>query len=552
MAKSEKFDLRIRAKDEASPVINKVKGSIKAFAVSLAVAGAAAAAFLKASIEAAIATEKAYADLAGTVKRSGGVWRDVEQDVRAFTGEMQTLTGVADETFAKGIQMFINYGLSGKEAFDTVRVVTDAAISQGVSIERQFRFFAEALGNSVIALKKYGVTLDLTQTNAEQFKDAIAQINRQFGGAAADRMHTTGVQLDLLVQQFGDLQEVIGLALLPVLLPMVESLSSLFLVLSTGHDTAANTVITLQSMNTAWRQQQLAASDAGKAIDEWLNSLSFVKSTEQANAEFTKRAEAFLADLADTTKTATKETAAMTSAMSSFSESLANVADQTNVALGSVANLGTAFMAFGDSAGSALDEINSKLSAGFLDIPVPDLAGFDFGPDLEFDLSEPLRRAQKELAEYSDAWLQTISDNASLWDRTTGQMDSSFSSFTDSLVDNMFGARLELQDVFKGIASDFIKFVLQEILRATARRAAFSILSSILPGFGPALQFGGSVGVVPFAPTTASASNGPTGKVVNINIEGNVIESTQFVRETLIPALQEANAFDVETFGPRG
>lgn len=257
----DRYSVLFGAKDKMSGPLKSMGGSLAKFAGGF-IAFAAVTKLLKASIQAAAETQKAYAQLAGTVKRAGVVWESVSGIMRRFTGEMQNLTGIADETFSKGIQMFIDYGFSGKEAFRLVRIATDIAISRNEKLERTFKFLTEAAGNSAISLKKYGVTLDLTQTNAEQFADAMNQVEKTFSGAAAAQRDTATVQFAAMSESFGDMLEAIGkfattAGVVDVIKDMTSALSKWRVILLGTDDDVERLTVTLN--RRLERQKELLA-----------------------------------------------------------------------------------------------------------------------------------------------------------------------------------------------------------------------------------------------------------------------------------------------------
>lgn len=222
--RSEKVQIVVGAKDKASSTLSKVKNQI--IGIGAAYMGWRAVSGILSSItKAGMEHEKVWTEVAGALKRHGHEVDKGIKSIQKFADEMQTLTGISDETIGKGVQLFIDYGASIDEAKDTMKVAADLAAGSGMDMKAAVDLMAKAQVGYTGTLSRYGIILDESIPKNEKFAAAIAQINQKFGGAAADRMDTTAVKVSLLSEKFGDLQEELFKIGAPALLGGVEFLT---------------------------------------------------------------------------------------------------------------------------------------------------------------------------------------------------------------------------------------------------------------------------------------------------------------------------------------
>lgn len=219
--RSEKVQIVVSAKDKAKGTLSNLKGQV--IAIGAAYMGWRAVSGILSSItKAGMEHEKVWTEVAGALKRQGHEIDNNLKSIKKFSDEMQTLTGVSDEVFGKGIQLFVDYGATIDEAKDTMRVAADLAAGSGMEMSAAVDLLAKAQVGYTGTLSRYGIILDESIPKSEKFAAATAQINEKFGGAAADRMDTTAVKMSLLTESFGDLQEEIFKFGAPALLDAIE------------------------------------------------------------------------------------------------------------------------------------------------------------------------------------------------------------------------------------------------------------------------------------------------------------------------------------------
>lgn len=209
MANREIIDIIINAKDHASKVLQNLKSSIIGIgAAYLTLRGGAE--ILKATVGAAIESEKVYDALSDAIERHGGSWKNVETKVRNFTDQLRRTLGVSDEVVAQGLQKLIDAGLTTAKAMEAMKLATDMAAGAHMDLNSAIDLVAKASVGITRGLAQVNIKMEESGTAAERAEKAFALLNQKFGGAAADAMDTTISKLSLLTGAIGELGESIG------------------------------------------------------------------------------------------------------------------------------------------------------------------------------------------------------------------------------------------------------------------------------------------------------------------------------------------------------
>ena len=219
--RNEKIKLTISAKDKAgkklSSIQKKIVGIGAAYLGWKAVTG-----IISGITKAGIEHEKVWTDVTASLKRHNLAVDSTIKEIRRFSDEMQTLSGISDEVIGKATQAFIDYGQDAKGAMDTVRVAMDLAAGGSMDLMAAVDLLAKASVGYTGTLSRYGIIIDENIPKAEKFAAAIEQINEKFGGAAQARAETIAVKMALVGQKVGDLKEALFKLFSPTLLTTIE------------------------------------------------------------------------------------------------------------------------------------------------------------------------------------------------------------------------------------------------------------------------------------------------------------------------------------------
>lgn len=190
--------------------INKI-GLIGAAAFAAVGAGA-----LKAAQMAGI-QEQAQIQLAEAMKQAGTFTEAAYQHNLKYASSLQKLTVYGDEQILVGQRMLTNFGVEG-EALDMLTKATlDLASAKGMDLTAAFDLVAKTVGSSTNALTRYGIEVTGAAGSTERAEMAVANITKIFGGAAQAQAGTYLGRITQLKNQWGDIVEKIGFAVIPVI-----------------------------------------------------------------------------------------------------------------------------------------------------------------------------------------------------------------------------------------------------------------------------------------------------------------------------------------------
>jgi hypothetical protein len=182
-------------------------------------------------INAATESEDAVANLDATLRSMGDVTGLSSQQLQDMAGALQQVTRYSDESIINAEAMLLTFGNIGGETFPrATEAMLDLASKFG-SLDQASVMLGKALNDpiaGVSALRRVGVQLTEEQEKSikifmEQGDIASAQavilgeLERQVGGLAEAYGETFAGKLEIFKNRLGEVQEVIGKAIIPIL-----------------------------------------------------------------------------------------------------------------------------------------------------------------------------------------------------------------------------------------------------------------------------------------------------------------------------------------------
>lgn len=207
---SHDMNLIIRAKDQASGIINKTLGDWKTAvtgvgAAYLSMKGAVAT--VEALIMPGMEAEKIWNDVAASIERHG---YSVERNlpiIRQFGSSLQNITGISDELSGKAIQRLLDSNMRLGDTFASVKAAADLAAAKDMDLMAATELLAKASMGVTETLKRYGIVIADNIPKSEKYQAVLDQINQRFGGAAAAQMEASLGKAHRLGEQISDLSE---------------------------------------------------------------------------------------------------------------------------------------------------------------------------------------------------------------------------------------------------------------------------------------------------------------------------------------------------------
>ena len=154
--------------------------------------------------------EMINARLEASLRNQGITSAYVAQELNEYAQSMQRVYGVSDDVIKNGMRLLVNFGVIG----DELKQATNAAyaLSQGLGIDLQsaFQMVARAAEGNTTALSRYGIKVDTTKSQTEQFAQALEQIDAKFGNLADSTASNLITKTNVLKETWGDFQKQVG------------------------------------------------------------------------------------------------------------------------------------------------------------------------------------------------------------------------------------------------------------------------------------------------------------------------------------------------------
>ena len=206
--------------DKAKSGLKGIGESLTKVSRAAGIAASAVGAFgvvaIKSFVTASMEQERALATLGQSIENTGVSFDTVKDKILGTTAALQDKTNFGDEQQIRTLTVLTTILGDVDAAMLALPAVMDAASASGLGMESVAKTMGKALAGQVHQAESVGVTFDKT----EGFTERLAKVLGKVGGVAE-------ANADPFVQlgnDMGDLKETIGKALIPVLLPLVETL----------------------------------------------------------------------------------------------------------------------------------------------------------------------------------------------------------------------------------------------------------------------------------------------------------------------------------------
>ena len=205
------FDYRNKpVKQAKNDILALGKSALKATVgiTSASVAVAKLNRFLRESVQAAIADEKAYRTLGQTLQTAG--FGAVADQVKDFIDAQQLATGVAEDQLIPAYTTLFNTLQSVSAAQKTLTIAQDVALATGKDLNQVTTAFARAAAGNTTALSRLGIGITKAELASSDFVTILTKLETKFGGTTGAVLDTTAVKFDRLRIAVGEAKEEIG------------------------------------------------------------------------------------------------------------------------------------------------------------------------------------------------------------------------------------------------------------------------------------------------------------------------------------------------------
>lgn len=206
---------------------SKISGWAKKAA--LAVGGAFAVTevvqFGKASVEAAAADAEAQAKLAQTLKNVTGATDAQVAANEKFIAGLSKQTAIADDDLRPAMDNLVRGFKDTEQAQRALALATDVSAGTGKDLNTVTTAMMKAANGQTGALSKLGIETKNADGSAKSLDQIMQSMSETFRGQAAKSADSAAGKMRAAKIQFGEFQETVGNALLPVL----SALASFFM-----------------------------------------------------------------------------------------------------------------------------------------------------------------------------------------------------------------------------------------------------------------------------------------------------------------------------------
>lgn len=208
---------------EADKAVKGLQSSVKklAGAAGIGLSTAAVINFGKNAVKAFAENEKSAKRLAGVVRNLG-----LELETPLIEANLDSISkkyGYQGEVLREAFQKLITATGSLTKSQDLLNTSLSISAGSGVDLLTVNQDLANLYVGNTKGLKKYNLGLSNAQLKTLKFEDALALLNKQFKGAAADELTTYSGKMRVLGEAAGNAQETIGGGLVDALMILTGS-----------------------------------------------------------------------------------------------------------------------------------------------------------------------------------------------------------------------------------------------------------------------------------------------------------------------------------------
>jgi hypothetical protein len=206
-----------KAEDDAKKTLGGIDGALSKLKLAAGVVGAALVAafgihaliaFGKSAVEEAMRSEKAWLNLAGTIRAAGGDFESMEHQLRATGLAMQDITTHSDEDYAEALTRLITLTGDVTAATNNMGLVANVAAQFfGGDLAEAAGLVGKVMNGNLMILQRMGI-------HAKNAQEALELLAQRGMGAAERQTHTFSGRLAVLNNLWGEFKEQLGLAMI--------------------------------------------------------------------------------------------------------------------------------------------------------------------------------------------------------------------------------------------------------------------------------------------------------------------------------------------------
>ncbi len=196
-------------------------GRAAAFASTAFIGGAGLTYAIRSSIKQATDQTQILANLRNSLQAAGFSWREYGARIQDATAKTKAASAFDDEALYQSLQLLIRGTGDVNKALKLNALAADVARGRNLGLVQSAQLLVRVNAGQIGSLRRLGIQVDKNATGAQ----ALAQVQRQYAGAAEAYGKTAaGVQARLTVA-IEDTEKAIGRALLPTVVKLETQLA---------------------------------------------------------------------------------------------------------------------------------------------------------------------------------------------------------------------------------------------------------------------------------------------------------------------------------------
>ena len=166
---------------------------------------------LSKAVDSAMEAEKAVLQFNSALALSGQFSESAAAGFEAFASSLERTTGVEDELILSNAALLVSIGkLSGEGLERATKAALDLSRGMQVDVGTAFDIVTKATQGNVMALSRYGLEVNKTDTDAQKFAKTLQFIESRFGGLSTGAINTFEGALTKLRNGYNDIFESAG------------------------------------------------------------------------------------------------------------------------------------------------------------------------------------------------------------------------------------------------------------------------------------------------------------------------------------------------------
>jgi hypothetical protein len=206
---TETLRILINAQDNASAALGKLQNNIVGVGVAWLSWQGAKKAF-DWTIGAAIESERVWAGVTQSIKNTGQSVDRVLPIFQRFSKEIMYRTGESDEAIGEALGRLNFYNMEAALAMRTVSAALDLAAAKNMDLMTAVDLLGRASKGHVETLARYGIMIKDASGKTMDFADILKSVEKNTKGAADAMADTTSGSLRKLKESFGEFSEALG------------------------------------------------------------------------------------------------------------------------------------------------------------------------------------------------------------------------------------------------------------------------------------------------------------------------------------------------------